>query len=356
MKIIIQIPCYNEARTLPKTLADLPRHLPGADAVEWLVVDDGSRDATVAVAKAHGVDHIVSLGQNRGLAVAFQAGLAACLERGADVIVNTDADNQYRAEGIAALVRPIVEGKADYVIGARPIADIEHFSFVKKFLQRCGSLVVRLASGTDIPDATSGFRALSRTTAQELRIFSRYTYTLESIIQAGQKGLRLAWTPIAVNPPTRPSRLVRSIPEYVLKSLVTIVRVFVIYRPFRFFFACGGLLLSVGILLALRFLWFYFQGKSGYVQSLVFSSLFFGAGLQIIMTGFVADLLSVNRRMLESLQSQVRVLTEREAARAAVTPIPGAVAPGFSHGEEAPLSSCVIFPNAVYSPHGKVRG
>jgi glycosyltransferase involved in cell wall biosynthesis len=317
MKVIIQIPCFNEAGTLPQTLADLPRSLPDIDVVEWLVVDDGSRDDTVAVARAHGVDHVVSLDRNRGLAVAFETGLAACLERGADIIVNTDADNQYRAEGIAALIRPIVAGQADYVIGARAIADIEHFSGFKKFLQHCGSLVVRLASGTDIPDATSGFRALSRTAAQELRIFSRYTYTLESIIQAGHKGLRLAWTPVAINPPTRPSRLMRSLPEYVLKSLVTIVRVFVVYRPFRFFFVCGALLLSIGVLLALRFFWFYFLGQAGHVQSLVFSGIFCGAGLQIIMTGFVADLLSVNRRMLETLQSQVKALGESDAARTA---------------------------------------
>lgn len=311
MKVIIQIPCFNEAQTLPQTLSELPRRLPNVDAVEWLVVDDGSTDSTVATAKSHGVDHVVSLDRNRGLAAAFQRGLAACLERGADIIVNTDADNQYRAEYIPDLVQPIIEGRADYVIGARKIADIEHFSQLKKILQRCGSLVVRLASGTDIPDATSGFRALSRTAAQELRIFSRYTYTLESIIQAGQKGLRLSWTPVAINPPTRPSRLMRSIPEYVLKSVVTIVRVFVVYRPFRFFCACGLLLLLVGMALALRFFWFYLLGQSGHVQSLVFSSIFCGAGLQIIMTGFVADLLSVNRRMLESLQSQVKALAEQ---------------------------------------------
>ena len=316
MKVIIQIPCFNEARTLPQTLAELPRNLPGADTVEWLVVDDGSRDDTVAVAKAHGVDHVVSLGRNRGLAAAFQAGLAACLERGADIIVNTDADNQYRAEGIPALIRPIVEGQADYVIGVRAIAAIEHFSSLKKMLQRCGSLVVRLASGTDIPDATSGFRALSRTAAQEMQIFSRYTYTLETIIQAGQKGLRLAWTPVAVNPPTRPSRLMRSIPEYVLNSVSTIVRVFVIYRPFRFFFFCGSLLLLTGVLLALRFFWFYLLGQSGHVQSLVFSSILCGAGLQIVMTGFVADLLSVNRRMLETLQKQTKALGGRDAGLA----------------------------------------
>lgn len=306
MKVIIQIPCYNEAKTLPQTLATLPRTLPSVDTVEWLVVDDGSRDETIAVAKAAGVDHVVPLGQNRGLATAFQTGLHACLAHGADIIVNTDADNQYRSEAIAALIRPILNGEADYVIGARNMADIKHFSAIKKFLQRCGSLVVRLASGTSIPDATSGFRALSRAAAQEIHIFSRYTYTLESIIQAGQKGLRLTATPVAVNPPTRPSRLIHSIPHYIFNSISTIIRVFVIYRPFRFFFACGGLLLFTGVLLSLRFIWFYLHGKSGYIQSLVFSSIFCGAGLQIIMTGFVADLLSVNRRMLETLEKKMQ--------------------------------------------------
>lgn len=312
MKVIIQIPCYNEAATLPQTLAALPRTLPGVDAVEWLVVDDGSRDDTVAVARAHGVDHVVSLGQNKGLAVAFQTGLRASLEQGADIIVNTDADNQYRAEAIADLIRPIVAGEADYVIGARAIATISHFSPVKKFLQRCGSLVVRLASGTTIPDATSGFRAISRAAAQELRIFSRYSYTLETIIQAGQKGLRLTSTPVDVNPPTRPSRLMRSIPHYIFNSVSTIVRVFVIYRPFRFFSLCGAFMLLAGVLLALRFLFFYLNGQSGHIQSLVFSSIFCGAGLQIIMTGFVADLLSVNRRLLETVQNQIREIDARQ--------------------------------------------
>lgn len=319
MKVIIQIPCFNEAGTLPQALADLPRRLPGVDTVEWLVVDDGSRDATVAVAKAHGVDHVVSLDRNSGLAVAFQTGLQACLARGADIIVNTDADNQYRADAITALIRPIVDGEADYVIGARAITDIKHFSAMKKFLQRCGSLVVRLASGTSIPDATSGFRAISRTAAKELRIFSRYTYTLETIIQAGQKGMRLTSTPVAVNPPTRPSRLMRNIPQYIFNSVSTIVRVFVIYRPFRFFFTCGGLVLLAGVLLALRFFWFYMHGKAGYIQSLVFSSILCGAGLQIIMTGFVADLLSVNRRLLETLQDRARADAAPDPADAGAT-------------------------------------
>jgi hypothetical protein len=196
-------------------------------------------------------------------------------------------------------------------VGARAIGHIEHFSAIKKLLQRCGSLVVRLASGTDVPDATSGFRAVSRAAAQELRVFNRYTYTLETLIEAGQKGLRVAWTPVEINPPTRPSRLMRSIPEYVFRSMSTIVRVFVIYRPFRFFCVCGLLVLALGLLLALRFLWVYVQGVGGHVQSLVISGILCGAGLQIIMTGFVADLLSVNRRMLESLQKQVKSLTEQ---------------------------------------------
>lgn len=310
MKIIIQIPCYNEASTLPQTLAELPRSLPGVDVVEWLVVDDGSRDGTAEVALAHGVDHVERLSRNRGLAVAFTTGLRACLERGADIIVNTDADNQYCVEYITKLIEPILAGKADYVVGARPIRDIEHFSRLKKVLQHLGSLVVRLASNTDIPDATSGFRAISRAAAMELQVFSRYTYTLETIIQAGQRGWRITWVPIDVNPPTRPSRLITSISGYIFRSVSTIVRVFVIYRPFRFFFVCGALLMSLGILLALRFLFYYFQGAGGRIQSLIFASIFCAMGFQVIMTGFVADLLSVNRRILENIQSRLKALSK----------------------------------------------
>lgn len=312
MKVIIQIPCYNEALTLPLTLAALPRSLPGVDVVEWLVVDDGSRDGTADVARAHGVDHVVTFNRNRGLAAAFVAGIQACLERGADIIVNTDADNQYRAEYIEKLIEPIVAGKADYTVGARPISDIEHFSGIKKLLQRLGSLVVRLASKTDIPDATSGFRAVNRAAAKELQVFSQYTYTLETIIQAGQRGWRITWVPIEINPPTRPSRLMRTIPEYVFRSVSTIVRVFVIYRPFRFFFCCGALLMSVGLLLALRFVWYYHQGVGGHIQSLIFASIFFAMGFQVIMTGFVVDLLSVNRRILEDVRRRLNGDAKRD--------------------------------------------
>lgn len=312
MKVIIQIPCYNEALTLPQTLAELPRSLPGVDVVEWLVVDDGSRDGTADVARAYGVDHVVAFSRNRGLAAAFVVGIQACLERGADIIVNTDADNQYRAEYIESLIAPILADQADYTVGARPISDIEHFSRIKKLLQRLGSLVVRLASKTDIPDATSGFRAVNRAAAKELQVFSQYTYTLETIIQAGQRGWRITWVPIGVNPPTRPSRLMRTIPEYIFRSISTIVRVFVIYRPFRFFSFCGSVLMSIGLLLALRFIWFYLHGEGGHIQSLIFASIFFAMGFQVVMTGFVVDLLSVNRRILEDIRGRVKDAAKKD--------------------------------------------
>lgn len=312
MKLIIQIPCYNEAGTLPQTLASLPRRLPGIDVVEWLVIDDGSRDETAAVARAHGVDHIVHFPRNRGLAAAFMTGLQRSLELGADIIVNTDADNQYRAEGIPSLVQPILDNQADYVIGARPITNIAHFTWLKKRLQRLGSLVVRLASKTSVPDATSGFRAISREAAQGLQVFSQYTYTLETIIQAGQKGMRVTSVPILINPPTRPSRLMRTIPEYIFRSISTIVRVFVIYRPFRFFFISGSVFMAIGCILSLRFLWFYFQDKNGYIQSLIFAGIFCAMGFQTIMTGFVVDLLSVNRRILEDIQARLKGVPREE--------------------------------------------
>ena len=237
LKLVIQIPCYNEAATLGTTLRELPRTVPGVDRVEWLVIDDGSTDATVAVAREHGVDHIVRLPVNRGLARAFMAGLEAALRVGADIIVNTDADNQYCAADIPALVAPVVAGRADMVIGARPIGDIAHFSPAKKLLQRIGSRVVQLASNTRVPDAPSGFRAFSLAAATQLNVFSSYTYTLETIIQAGQKGLVVDSVPVRVNADLRPSRLVRSVPQYLWRSGLTIGHIFLIYRPFRFFAA-----------------------------------------------------------------------------------------------------------------------
>ncbi|MGV3489925.1 MAG: glycosyltransferase family 2 protein [Devosia sp.] len=303
MKLIIQIPCFNEAGTLAVTLAALPRTVPGFDTVEWLVIDDGSTDGTDAVATAHGVDHVVRHHRNQGLARAFMTGLEACLQRGADVIVNTDADNQYQADDIPVLVAPIFASKADMVIGARPIAEIEHFSPVKKLLQKLGSWVVRTASRTDVPDAPSGFRAYTRACAQQMLVFSTYTYTLETIIQAGQKNMAVTSVPIRVNGDLRPSRLVRSIPSYLWRSIGTIIRIFVIYRPFRFFGTIGVLLFGFGFLIGLRFLVLWLMGHGdGNVQSLILAGLLLGMGFQTILIAFLADLLAANRKLLEEIR------------------------------------------------------
>lgn len=308
MKLIIQIPCYNEATSLPAALAVLPRSVPGFDQVEWLIIDDGSLDDTRAVAQANGVDHLVSHPRNLGLARAFMTGLNACLERGADVIVNTDADNQYDARDIPALTRPILDGSAEIVVGARPITTISHFSPLKKLLQRVGSWVVRMASGTDIPDAPSGFRAISRSAARRLMIFNDYTYTLETIIQAGQKNMAITSVPVRVNPDLRPSRLVRSIPSYIRRSVVTIVRIFVIYRPFRFFAIIGLILFSAGLLIGLRFLWYFLAGDgSGHIQSLILAAVLLMMGFQTVLIAFVADLQAANRRLLEDIRFKVAI-------------------------------------------------
>lgn len=309
MKLIIQIPCFNEAETLPVALEALPRRVPGFDQVEWLVVDDGSRDDTVRVARACGVDHIVRHTRNLGLARAFTTGLEACLERGADVIVNTDADNQYNAADIPVLVRPIIDGKADIVVGTRPIDEIEHFSPLKKLLQKLGSWVVRTASRTDIPDTTSGFRAYSRAAAQRLSVFSNYTYTLETIIQAGQGNIAITSVPIRVNEDLRPSRLVKSIRSYVTRSISTIVRIFIIYRPATFFGLLGSALLLAGAIVGARFLYFFAtQGGGGHVQSLILASILIGAGFQTVLVAIIADLLATNRKLLEDIRFMMRRL------------------------------------------------
>lgn len=307
MKLIIQIPCYNEAETLAITLADLPRKVEGFDIVEWLIIDDGSSDDTVSVALANGVDHVVRHRRNQGLAKAFMTGLEASLAAGADVIVNTDADNQYNAGDIPALTAPIVRHEADIVVGARPIAAIEHFSPVKKALQKLGSWVVRVASKTDIPDAPSGFRAWSRTAAQRMMVFNDYTYTLETIIQAGQKNMAITSVPVRVNGDLRPSRLVKSIPSYIKRSIITIVRIFVIYRPFRFFASIGVVLFTAGVLLGLRFLYYYLLGQgSGLVQSLILASVLMTMGFQTLLIAFVADLQAANRKLLEDIRYSTR--------------------------------------------------
>lgn len=303
MKLIIQIPCLNEAGTLAIALKDLPREVPGFDTVEWLIIDDGSTDDTVRVARENGVDHVVSHSRNQGLARGFMTGLDACLRLGADVIVNTDADNQYNAADIPALTAPIVSGEADIVVGARPIATIEHFSPIKKLLQKFGSWVVRVASKTDIPDAPSGFRAMSRAAAQRLVVFNDYTYTLETIIQAGQKNMAITSVPIRVNGDLRPSRLVRSIPSYIRRSIGTIIRIFVIYQPFKFFGTVGAVLFGAGLLLGLRFLWKYIGGEGeGHVQSVILAGVLLGMGFQTFLVAFLADLLAANRKLLEDVR------------------------------------------------------
>jgi glycosyltransferase involved in cell wall biosynthesis len=307
MKLIIQIPCYNEELALPVALSELPKQLPGVDEVEVLVIDDGSTDRTVQVAKHCGVQHIVGFSSNQGLARGFMLGIQTCLLRGADIIVNTDADNQYSAADIPALIAPILNGEADMVIGARPIATIEHFSLVKKVLQRMGSMVVMIVSGTRVQDAPSGFRAFSKEAALSLNVFSRYTYTLETIIQAGQKNLRVVSVPVGVNPDLRPSRLVSSITGYVRKSMITIVRMFVVYRPFRFFMLLGGVIFFAGFLIGARFVYHYVLGSgTGKIQSLILAAVLLMMGVHTMLLGFVTDLLAVNRKLLEELQQAER--------------------------------------------------
>ena len=307
MKLIIQIPCYNEEEVLPITLAQLPREVDGFDKVEWLIIDDGSTDRTVEAALENGVDHIVRLSGNKGLATGFMAGLEASLKAGADVIVNTDADNQYNAGDIPKLVKPILDGEAEFVIGARPIDQIKHFSAVKKILQRFGSLVVRIASSTDLPDAPSGFRAMSRDAAMRFNVFSEYTYTLETIIQAGQKNMAVTSVPIRTNKDLRASKLVKSIPSYIRRSVLTIVRIFMTYRPIRFFAVPGTISLIIGLLLGLRFIYFYLTtGGAGHIQSVILSALLLGAGFFLIVVGLLADLISVNRKLMEDIQYRLR--------------------------------------------------
>jgi glycosyltransferase involved in cell wall biosynthesis len=302
-KLIIQIPCLDEEATIGTTLAALPRSVPGFEVVEWLIVDDGSRDATVSLARRAGVDHVVSLPHNQGLARAFMAGLEASLKAGADVIVNTDADNQYSADSIPDLVAPIVDGRAEIVVGARPIAESNEFSFTKKILQRIGSAVVRVASGTQIADAPSGFRAIHASAALRLNVFGDYTYTLETIIQAGRKGIPITCVPVKVNPATRPSRLVRNIPSYVYRSMWSIGRVFVLYKPLRFFFLIGTLLLVPGVVLSLRFLLhFLADGGAGHIQSLILAAILIVTSMIVFVAGVLSDLTAANRVLLEEIR------------------------------------------------------
>lgn len=306
------IPAYDEAPWIGAVIRAIPREVDGFDHVEVLVVDDGSSDGTGDAAREAGADHVVTHGRNRGLARAFMTGMNRALALGADVIVNTDADGQYDAADIPALVRPILVDGADLVVGARPIDDIPHFSRAKRWFQRLGSWSVRVASGTDIPDAPSGFRAFTASAAQRFLIVDRHTYTLEMLIQAGRTGMHVESVPIHVNPPVRPSRLMRSWPSYVRRSIGTIVRIAVVYRPFRSFAAVGTALMAFGGSLLLRFVILYFQGRGqGNVQSLIIGSLLMTAGVQAIMTAFLADAVVANRRLLDALRSRGAVATDR---------------------------------------------
>ena len=306
-KLVIQITCYNEEQALPVALAALPRNVEGFDKVEWLIVDDGSSDRTVEVARAHGVDHIVELGTHQGLARGFMAGIDATLRAGAAVIVNTDADNQYCADDIPKLLAPILRGEAQIVIGARPIGATEHFSPVKKMLQRLGSRVVRKASNTNVADAPSGFRAMTREAAMQLNVFSPYSYTLETIIQAGQKNILTTSVPIRTNRDLRPSRLVASTSSYVQRSLITILRIFITYKPLRFFLWVGAIPFTLGILIGLRWLYlFHYDEHRSRTPSLILAAILILIGVQLWSLGVLADVVSVNRQLLEDIQQRLK--------------------------------------------------
>lgn len=307
MKLIIQIPCYNEAETLPHTLGLLPRQIEGVDQVEVLVIDDGSSDGTVAAARAAGADHVMTLPHHSGLAMAFAAGLDACLRLGADLIVNTDADNQYEAGDIPKLVAPILRGEAELVVGDRGVLTNAWFSPLKRRLQAWGSRVVSRAAGLDIPDATSGFRAMTRRMAMRTLVLSEYSYTLETLIQAGNLHARVVSVPIQTNPPHRPSRLMRGVGDYLMHSSVTIVRSYTMYRPLRVFTIIGTVLFLLGAALLIRFLVFFFQGEgSGHVQSMIVSAVLLISGFQTWLIGLVADLISKNRKIMEEILFRLR--------------------------------------------------
>lgn len=309
--LVIQVPCHDEEEVLPRVLADLPRSVPGIARIITLVIDDGSTDRTAAIARAAGAE-VVSLPVQRGLARAFLAGLDRAVALGADVVVNTDGDHQYRGEDIASLVTPVLEGRADLVVGARPVGAIASFSPVKKLLQRMGSAATRIVSGTEVEDAPSGFRAMSREAAMRLHVFNRYTYTVETIIQAGRKGMRVLSVPVQVNPATRPSRLVRGSGSYVARQLNVMVRVFMTYKPFRFFAVPGVIAGALGTALLLRFLWYYVtEGGAGHIQSVIIGALLAGVGLFLVVIGLLADLIAVNRQLLEDVEWRVRRMEER---------------------------------------------
>lgn len=316
MKLIIQIPCYNEEKTLAQTYADLPKQIDGLDSIEYLIINDGSSDRTVEVARELGFHHIVNFRNNKGLAKGFAAGIDACLYLGADIIVNTDADNQYNGADIEKLVEPVMSGKADIVIGERPIDETEHFSWRKKKLQHLGSWIVRIASSTNIPDAPSGFRAYSREAALRINVVNDYTYTLETIIQAGRNKMAITSVPIRTNPETRKSRLFKSMWSYIKRSSSVIVRSFMMYKPLKFFSSLGVALILIGLVFVIRFMVSYFLGQgSGHIQSLILSTMVMLLGAQCFIAGLQADMIAANRKLLEDVQYRVRKLDYEHEAK-----------------------------------------
>jgi len=307
MKLIIQIPCLNEEQTIPETLKDLPKSLNGIDDIEVLIIDDGSTDRTVEFAKEHGAHHVLRLTNNKGLAKAFIFGISHSLKLGADIIVNTDADNQYFGGDIEKLVQPILNKRADIVIGNRQVETISHFSPIKILLQKLGSWTVRQLSGTTIPDATSGFRAYSKEAALQMNVISDFTYTVETIISAGNKNLAIEHTPVRTNKKLRESRLFPSIQVYLRRTLVTMLKVYSMYRPLKLFTIAGGTIFLIGFAIGCRYLFFFFQGQTeGHIQSLILSAITLIVGFQIIMMGIAAELIAINRQLLEDIQLRVK--------------------------------------------------
>ena len=307
MKLVIQIPCLNEEESLPITLSALPKHIDGIDEIKVLIVNDGSTNRTLEVAKKHGISDFVNFTHNKGLAKAFSAGLNKALEMGADIIVNTDADNQYNASDIEKLVRPIIDGNADIVIGSRPVNKISHFSIIKKMLQNFGSFVMRCVSSTSVKDAPSGFRAFSRNAAIQMNIFDNYTYTLETIIQAKAKGLVIENVEIDVNPELRRSRLFSNMFVYIRRSIFTMLRMFIVYRPFRFFITVGILFLLAGLIPGVRFVWYFLTGDGqGHIQSLILAAILLLTGVQVSLIAVLSELIAINRKLLEDIQSRVK--------------------------------------------------
>ena len=307
MKLIIQIPCLNEEKTLPSTIRDIPSSIDGIDQIEILVIDDGSCDRTGEIARECGVNHIIQLPETVGLARAFSIGIDECLKRGADIIVNTDGDNQYKGSEIPKLIKPILDNRADVVIGARHIASIEHFSFIKKSLQKIGSWVVRKASGTNIPDVTSGFRAFNREAAMRINVISEFSYTLESIIQAGNRRISLGYIPIATNLKLREPRLFKSLWGYLRKSIPTIIRIYTMYQPLKVFLYIGGITFITGLSISVRFLYYYYAGSpAGHIQSLILSAVLIILGVFFAMIGLLADLIAGNRKLIEDALYRVK--------------------------------------------------